>query len=56
MRTRKQIESNVFANPALGVGRDIDGHYATTDAEKFAVIMEVLLDIRELLTEKRSEI
>lgn len=43
MRPRKQVESSFYRNPALG------SRYATSDDERYAVLMEVLLDIRDLL-------
>ncbi len=44
MRTKKEIETNILPFKSR--------LYASKDYEKFAVLMEVLLDIRELLKEK----
>ena len=41
MRTRQQIESNILPFKSR--------LYASKELERFAVLMEVLLDIRELL-------
>lgn len=48
MRTREEIEANYFQNKYRG--------YATTDDERFALLMEVLLDIRDLLTKEDKEV
>jgi len=46
MRTRKEIESNVMKFKSR--------FYATKNLEQFAVIMEVLLDIRDLLNKEEK--
>lgn len=42
MRTREEIEANYFKNKYKG--------YAKTDDERYALLMEILLDIRDFLT------
>lgn len=44
MRTRKDLEKEFYKNQSTTV------RYATTDSEMFALLMETLLDIREILT------
>ncbi len=47
MRDRKEIEKCIMKK----FNKD---HYATTDNERFEVYMEVLLDIRDLLINNKS--